>query len=153
MRTLGAWTQIVQPIITQACVVKRTTWQIARAHCVWRSKRKLLRSRGKGEDMAWYSPSCPRPCKTPLPSLKTNRLSKTLQRMAWITKKEETRGHYTAKMPWHHPYILYSALHNYRDWIFSDFLHFGPLLGHTICCAHEKHTKMISNLFWSKWSN
>ena len=29
--------------------------------------------------------------------------------MAWSTKKEETRGHYTAKLhkaTWHHPYIF-----------------------------------------------
>ena len=32
---------------------------------------------------------------------------------------------------------LYSALHIETE--FWDFLHFGPLLGHTICCAHEKH--------------
>ena len=32
---------------------------------------------------------------------------------------------------------LYSALHIETE--FWDFLHFGPLLGYTICCAHEKH--------------
>ena len=135
MRTLGAWTQIVQPIISQACVVKRTTWQIARAHCVWRSKRKLLRSRGKGEDMAWYSPSCPRPCKTPLPSLKTNRLSKTLQRMAWITKKEETRGHYTAKMhkaTWHHPYIFVLLFIIWDKDIAIPILGWRPICWHNV---------------------
>ena len=40
---------------------------------------------------------------------------------------------------------LYSALHIETE--FWDFLHFGPLLGHTIYAVHMRNIKMISNLF------
>ena len=58
--------------------------------------------------------------------------------MAWSTKKEETRGHYTAKLhkaTWHHPYIFVLLFIYMQSWISNKDIGMVSCSFVQLCCV------------------